>query len=92
MTLANHSKRERRLARKEKEPTLNRTIGIILIALGLVGLVLGGVSYTTKEKIIDIGPIEASRDKTHSIPLSPLAGAAALIGGIVLLAMGKKEA
>ena len=69
---------------------MNRTLGIILIALGLVGLVWGGVTYTTKEKIIDLGPIQASRDKTHSIPLPPLAGAAALIGGVVLLVSGKK--
>ncbi len=70
---------------------MNRTLGIILIALGLVGLLWGGFTYTTKEKIIDIGPIEASRDKTHSIPLPPLAGAAALIGGVVLLVSGKKS-
>jgi hypothetical protein len=73
-----------------KEPAVNKTIGIILIALGLVGLMWGGFSYTTKEKVVDIGPIEASKEETHSIPLPPIAGAAALIGGIVLLVAGKK--
>ena len=65
---------------------MNRIIGIILIVLGLVGLVWGGITYTTREKVVDIGPIHASRDKTHTIPLPPIAGALALIGGVVLLA------
>jgi xanthosine utilization system XapX-like protein len=69
---------------------VNKTLGTILIALGLVGLLWGGITYTTTEKILDIGPIEASRDESHTIPLPPLAGAAALIGGIVLLVSGKK--
>jgi hypothetical protein len=69
---------------------MNKTLGTILIALGLVGLVWGGLTYTTKEKIVDIGPIEASRDKSTTIPFPPLAGAIALIGGVVLLVSGKK--
>ena len=65
---------------------MNRAmLGTILIVLGLVGLVWGGISYTTREKVVDIGPIHASRDKTHTIPLPPIAGALALIGGVVLL-------
>jgi hypothetical protein len=70
---------------------MNRTLGVILIALGLVGLVWGGISYTSKEKIVDIGPIEASKEETHSLPLPPIAGGAALIGGIVLLVSAKKS-
>lgn len=69
---------------------MNKTLGIILIALGLFGLAWGGVSYTTSEKIVDIGPIHATRDKTHNIPLAPIGGALALIGGIVLLVAGKR--
>ena len=67
-----------------------KTLGIILIALGLVGLVWGGISYTTREKVVDIGPIHASRDKTHNVPLPPIAGAVALIGGIALVVVGKR--
>jgi hypothetical protein len=70
---------------------VNKTLGIILIALGLFGLAWGGVTYTTKEKVVDIGPIHATRDKKHSLPLSPIAGAVAIIGGIVLLAARRKE-
>jgi hypothetical protein len=69
---------------------MNKTLGIILIALGLVGLAWGGFSYTTREKVVDVGPIHATRDKTHNVPLPPIFGAVALIGGVVLLAAGKK--
>ena len=70
---------------------MNRTLGMILIALGLIGLAWGGFTYTTKEKVVDIGPIHATRDKTHSVPLPPIVGAVAVIGGIVLLmARGKQ--
>jgi hypothetical protein len=58
----------------------------MLIVLGLVGLAYGGFSYTKRDKIIDIGPIEATKTETKTIPLPPLAGALALVGGIVLVA------
>jgi drug/metabolite transporter (DMT)-like permease len=70
---------------------MNKILGIILIALGLFGLAWGGFTYTTREKIVDLGPIHATRDKTHNVPLPPIAGAVALIGGIVLLAARRKE-
>jgi hypothetical protein len=70
---------------------VNKTLGIILIGLGLFALAWGGFTYTTREKIVDIGPIHATREQTHNIPLTPIAGAVALIGGIVLLVAGKKE-
>ena len=68
---------------------MNKTLGIILIALGLVGLIWGGFSYTTRKKVVDIGPIHATRDQTHNVPLPPIAGALALIGGVALLVTGK---
>jgi hypothetical protein len=69
---------------------MNKTFGIILIALGLLGLVWGGFTYTTQEKVVDIGPIHATRDKTHNVPVAPIAGALALIGGIALLVAPRK--
>ena len=70
---------------------MNRTFGIILIVLGLFGLVWGGFTYTTTEKLVDIEPIHATREKTHNVPaLPPIAGAVALIGGIVLLVVPRK--
>jgi hypothetical protein len=70
---------------------VNKTFGIILIALGLFGLAWGGFTYMTREKVVDIGPIHATRDKTHHVPLPPIAGAVALIGGILILVAGRKE-
>ena len=70
---------------------MNKTLGIILIVLGLVGLAWGGFTYTTREKVVDIGPIHATREKTHNVPLPPIAGAAALIGGVILLVAGKRQ-
>lgn len=67
-----------------------KALGAILIVFGLVGLVWGGFTYTTREKVVDIGPIHASRDKTNNIPLPPIVGALALVGGIALLAVGRK--
>ena len=69
---------------------MNKTLGIILIALGLVGLIWGGFTYTTREKVVDIGPVDITRDKTHAVPLPPILGAVAFLGGIALLVTGKR--
>jgi len=68
---------------------MTKVIGAVLIVLGLIGIAWGGFTYTTKEKVIDLGPLEATRNKTHSVPVPPIAGALALVGGIVLLAKSK---
>ena len=70
---------------------MNKMLGIILVVVGLIGLAWGGFSFTTREKVADIGPIHASRDKTHSVPLPPIAGALALVGGVALLVAGKNS-
>jgi drug/metabolite transporter (DMT)-like permease len=70
---------------------MNKTIGAILIVFGLLGLAWGGFTYTTREKLVDIGPIHATREKTHDVPVPPIAGALALIGGVALLALGRKD-
>ncbi len=63
-----------------------RVLATILIVAGLVAMVYGGFTYTRREKVLDVGPIEASVDKQRTIPMSPVAGAVALIAGVVLLA------
>ena len=70
---------------------MNKALGMILIVLGVVGLAWGGFAYTTREKVVDIGPIHATRDETHNVPLPPIAGAVLLVGGIVLLVAHKKK-
>jgi hypothetical protein len=70
---------------------MTKTLGIILIALGLIGLIWGGFSYTTRQRVADIGPLHASRDKTHTVPLPPVLGVVALAGGVALLVAGKSR-
>jgi uncharacterized membrane protein YidH (DUF202 family) len=67
-------------------------VGVLLIILGIVGLALGGFSFTRKEKVLDLGPIEASADKKESVPVPPLLGALAIVGGVVLLVSGARRA
>jgi len=69
---------------------MTRAIGAILIVLGLIGLAWGGFTYTTKKKVLDVGPIEATREEHHTVPVPPIAGAIALVGGIVLVASGRR--
>jgi len=66
-------------------------VGIALIVLGIVAFAYKGITYTSREKVVDIGPIHATADTQKSIPLSPLFGGLALVGGIVLLAVGAKK-
>ena len=62
-----------------------KTIGVILIVLGLVALAYQGISYTTREKVVDLGPIEASKETKKTIPLPPILGIVAVAGGVFLL-------
>lgn len=67
-------------------------VGIALILLGIVAFAYQGITYTSREKIIDIGPFQATADTEKTIPLSPLLGGLALVGGIVLVVVGAKKA
>jgi hypothetical protein len=60
-------------------------IGIVLIAVGLVSLAYQGITYTSRETVLDFGPIEATADTQKAIPLSPILGGLALAGGVTLL-------
>lgn len=68
-----------------------KMLGILLIAIGIVAFAYQGINYTTREKIVDIGPIHMSADKTRTLPLGPIVGVIALAGGIALLVMGSKK-
>jgi hypothetical protein len=71
------------------KPTL--LLAIILIVLGIFAFAYEGFNYTTREKIVDIGPLKVTAEKTRTLPLPPIVGAIALIGGIVLLVVGSKK-
>jgi uncharacterized membrane protein len=66
-------------------------VGLILIVLGIISFAYQGINYTTHKKIVDIGPIQASTTEHKTIPLPPIFGGLALVGGIVLLMAGRKE-
>jgi len=66
-------------------------IAIVLIAIGIVAFGYQGITYTTREKVVDLGPLQMTAEKTRTLPLPPIVGAIALVGGIVLLAVGRKK-
>jgi hypothetical protein len=66
-------------------------IAIVLIAIGVVSLAYQGITYTTREKVLDLGPIQATADKERTIPLPPILGGLALAGGVVLLVIGARR-
>ncbi|MCX5817715.1 MAG: DUF3185 domain-containing protein [Proteobacteria bacterium] len=66
-------------------------IAIMLIALGIAAFAYQGITYTTREKVVDLGPIQVTAEKTKTLPLPPIVGAIALVGGIVLLVAGIKK-
>jgi UDP-N-acetylmuramyl pentapeptide phosphotransferase/UDP-N-acetylglucosamine-1-phosphate transferase len=65
--------------------------GLILIVLGIISFTYQGINYTTHKKVVDIGPIQASTTEHKTIPLPPVLGGLAFVGGIVLLVAGRKE-
>ena len=71
---------------------LTTIVGIVLLVIGVIALTYGGISYTRTEKVLDIGPIEATKEKHERIPLPPVLGGIALAGGAALLAAGARHA
>lgn len=68
-------------------------VGIILIAIGIIALAYGGyTSFTTKENVAKLGPLEINKEKEHSIPVGPVLGGVCLVGGIILVLVGNKKA
>jgi uncharacterized membrane protein len=70
---------------------MNKTIGIVLIIIGVAMLIWTGFTYTKKEKIVDAGPIEISADRQKTVNWPPYLGGILLIGGIVIVATSKKS-
>ena len=68
-----------------------KIVGVLLIAIGIVALAYGGITYTTREKVLDVGPIEATAERHKTIPLPPLLGGLALAGGVALLIAGSRR-
>ena len=66
-------------------------VGILLLVVGVLALAYGGISYTHQDKVLDIGPIHATREEHKQIPLPPILGGAALVGGVALLIIGARQ-
>jgi hypothetical protein len=66
-------------------------VGVVLIVLGVLALAYQGITYTTREKVVDLGPLKITADKERSIPLPPILGALALAGGVVLVIVGARK-
>ena len=66
-------------------------LGIVLIALGLIALVYQGITYTTREKVVELGPLKITADREKTLPLSPILGGLALAGGIVLVVAAARK-
>ena len=66
-------------------------IGIILIVVGIISLAYGGFTYTKREKVLDIGPIQATAEKKETVPFPPILGGLCLVGGIILVIAGGRK-
>jgi hypothetical protein len=64
-------------------------VGILLIIVGIAALAYGGfTSFTTKENVAKLGPLEINKENEHRVPIGPIAGGICLVGGIILVATG----
>ena len=66
-------------------------VGVILIVIGAVALAYQGITYTTQEKVVDLGPLKVEAKKEKTIPLPPLLGALLLVGGVILVAVSARR-
>jgi len=66
-------------------------LGIVLVVFGLFGLVYGGLRWTERDKVVDLGPVEITQQEHKSVPIPPLAGGAALAAGVALLVMDSRQ-
>ena len=68
-----------------------KTTGIVLVIIGIVMMAYTGFNYITKEKVVDIGPIEINKEKNHSVQWPPIIGLVLTIGGIIIIVTDKKK-
>ena len=68
-----------------------KPLGIVLVVLGLVALIYGGITWTSRDTIVDAGPIEITKDKREGVAIPPLAGVVAVVAGVALIATRSKS-
>lgn len=69
-----------------------KTLGIVLVVIGIVMMIVTGINVVTKKKVVDVGPLEINKEQKTPINWSPIIGVALLVGGIAVMAMDKKRA
>ena len=70
---------------------MKKTLGIVLVAIGIIMMIYTGFNYVTKEKVVDLGPIEINAEKSHNVQWPPIVGLVLIVGGIALVVMDKKN-
>jgi hypothetical protein len=71
---------------------MTTVLAIVLIAVGIMAFAYQGFSYTTREKVVDLGPLQVTTEKTRTLPLPPIVGMIAAVSGLVLLVTSRKKA
>lgn len=69
----------------------SKKVGIILIVVGVLMMIYTGFTYVTKEKVIDVGPVEVNKTERHPVQWSPIVGGLLLVGGLIIVATGKNK-
>jgi UDP-N-acetylmuramyl pentapeptide phosphotransferase/UDP-N-acetylglucosamine-1-phosphate transferase len=68
-----------------------KVLALVLIVVGALMLAYPAITYTERDKVVDLGPVEVTKEDTHRVPLSPVAGGVAIVAGIVLMFMGSRR-
>ncbi len=68
-----------------------KNLGIVLVVLGVIMMIYTGFNYVTKEKVVDLGPLQISKNENHPVQWSPIIGGILLVGGILIIATDKKK-
>ncbi len=69
---------------------MKKTLGIVLVAIGIIMVIYTGFNYVTREKVVDLGPIEINAQKNHTVKWPPIVGLVLIVGGITVLVLDKK--
>ena len=65
--------------------------GVVLIALGAIALIYQGISYRSRETVLDVGPLHATAERQKTLPLPPVIGGVVLVGGVILVVVGMRR-
>ncbi len=68
-----------------------KNLGIVLVVIGVIMMIYTGFNYVTKEKVVDLGPLQISKNENHPVQWSPIIGGILLVGGILIIATDKKK-